>query len=271
MPIKENTLESIDPEIISSLNTCNNSYLKNIILQIINYHPDIKESVIEIIIKTCNNKTNDNINDLLASANLPLYPEHYRLSDFNTSCLSEEDQEKYEELSKLSFLYSEDKPNVLLYGLPDLGREKVASGLGDACCREQKSVFYITYDDFADIMKIHSGKPKQNKAYSSLLKTNCLIIENFAETTIYDESILESIHRLLETRAKAHQNSYIQHKYNPKKAFTPLCTIITSSYQPVDWTKIMVQDAKKTFGIARLFYQSYATTIHIDETNKPDS
>ena len=120
-------------------------------------------------------------------------------------------------------------------------------------------------------MKIHSGKPKYNKAYSSLLKTNCLIIGYFAETTIYDESILESMHRLLETRAKVHQNSYIQHKYNPKKAFTPLCTIITSSYQPVDWTKIMVQDAKKTFGIARLFYQSYATTIHIDETNKPDS
>ena len=104
VPIKENTLESIDPEIISSLNNCNNSYLKNIILQIINYHPDIKESVMEIIIKTCNNKTNDNINDLLASANLPLYPEHYRLSDFNTSCLSKEDQEKYEELSKHSFL-----------------------------------------------------------------------------------------------------------------------------------------------------------------------
>lgn len=108
--------------------------------------------------------------------------------------------------------YSEDKPNVLLYGLPDLGREKVASTLGDACCREQKSVFYITYDDFADIMKIHSGKPKPNKAYSSLLKTNCLIIGNFAETTIYDESILESMHRLLETRAKAHQNSYILKK-----------------------------------------------------------
>ena len=69
------------------------------------FSPDTN-SVIEIIIKTCNNKTNDNINDLLASANLPLYTEHYRLSDFNTSCLSEEDQEKYEELSKLSFLHS---------------------------------------------------------------------------------------------------------------------------------------------------------------------
>lgn len=51
MSTKENTLESIDPEIISSLNTCNNSYLKNIILQIINYHPDIKESAMKIIIK----------------------------------------------------------------------------------------------------------------------------------------------------------------------------------------------------------------------------
>ena len=68
-------------------------------------------------------------------------------------------------------------------------------------------------------MKIHSGKPKPSKAYRSLLTTNCLIIENFAETTIYDESILESMHRLLETRAKVHPNSYIQHKYNPKKSF----------------------------------------------------
>ena len=147
MSTKENTLESIDPEIISSLNTCNNSYLKNIILQIINYNPEIKDSVKELIAKISNNQKNDNINNLLVSANFPRYPEHHRISDFNPACLSKEDQEKYEELSKLSFLHSEDKPNVLLYGLPDLGREKVASTLGDACCREQKSVFYITYDD----------------------------------------------------------------------------------------------------------------------------
>ena len=80
----------------------------------------------------------------------------------------------------------------MLYGLSDLGREKVAIGLGDACCRDEKEVFYITYNKFADIMRLHCGKPKPNKIYSSLLKSNCLIIDKFAEQTLYDESLLGS-------------------------------------------------------------------------------
>lgn len=270
MSEKENTLEAIDPEILSALNTCKEPYLKRIILQIINYNPEIKDSVKELIAKISNNQKNDNINKLVVSASFPRYPEHYRLSDFNPACLSEEDQEKYKRLSKLSFLYGKDKPNVLLYGLSDLGREKVAIGLGDACCRDEKEVFYITYNKFADIMRLHCGKPKPNKIYSSLLKSNCLIIDKFAEQTLYDESLLGSMTQQLEERTNSHLESYILHKRNPEKPFVPKCTIITSSFQPVDWTNNMVQDPKKTYLIARLFYQNYATTIHIDETNMPE-
>lgn len=108
MPEKENTLEAIDPEILSALNTCKEPYLKRIILQIINYNPEIKDSVKELIAKISNNQKNDNINKLVVSASFPRYPEHYRLSDFNPACLSEEDQEKYKRLSKLSFLYGKD-------------------------------------------------------------------------------------------------------------------------------------------------------------------
>lgn len=73
--------------------------------------------------------------------------------------------------SMKDFLYGKDKPNVSLYGLSDLGREKVAIGLGDVCCRAEKEVLYITYNKFADIMRLHCGKPKPNKIYSSLLKS----------------------------------------------------------------------------------------------------
>ena len=73
MPEKENTLEAIDPEILSALNSCKEPYLKRIILQIINYNPEIKDSVKELIAKISNNQKNDNINKLVVSANFPRY------------------------------------------------------------------------------------------------------------------------------------------------------------------------------------------------------
>lgn len=120
-------------------------------------------------------------------------------------------------------------------------------------------------------MRLHCGKPKPNKIYSSLLKSNCLIIDKSAEQTLYDESLLGSMTQFIEERTNSHLDSYILHKRNPDKPFVPRCTIVTSSFQPVDWTNNMVQDPKKTYLIARLFYQNYATTIHIDETNMPEN
>lgn len=96
-------------------------------------------------------------------------------------------------------------------------------------------------------------------------KSNCLIIDIFVKQTLYDESILGSITQLIEDRTNSHLDSYILHKRNPNKPFVPGYTIVTSSFQPVDWTNNIVQDPKKTYLIARLFYQNYATTIHIDE------
>lgn len=112
----------------------------------------------------------------------------------------------------------------------------------------------------------------QTKYTASLLKSNCLIIDKLAEQTLYDESLLGSMtQQLIEERTNSHLDSYILHKRNPDKPFVPRCTIVTSSFQPVDWTNNMVQDPKKTYLIARLFYQNYATTIHIDETNMPEN
>ncbi len=125
MPEKEKTLEAIDPEILSALNSCKEPYLKRIILQIINYNPEIKDSVKELIAKISNNQKNDNINKLVVSANFPRYPEHYRLSDFNPACLSEEDQEKYERLS----LRQRQAKRVVVWSIRPWERES-SHGLG---------------------------------------------------------------------------------------------------------------------------------------------
>ena len=120
-------------------------------------------------------------------------------------------------------------------------------------------------------MRTHGVSPSSNTAYHVMMKANCLIIDDFAGTRIYDEELLDGITQFIEARVKAHKESYIQHKHNSKKPFVPCCTIATSSFEPVDWVKYMDQHEKKTYALARFFYQSYATIIHVDETNIPPS
>lgn len=266
-----NPFESVTPVMISYLNSCNQLYLKSVILQVILQHPELTESIQELLKKSCESQKNDKVNNLLSSAHLPGYPEHHRLSDFNSNCLSDNDQLKFNAISNLCFLNNENKPNVLLYGLADQGRDKIAIGLGDACCRAKQRVFYVSYTRFAEIIRTHGVIPNSNTAYSAMMKANCLIIDDFAGTKIYDEDLLDGITQFIEARAKAHKESYIQHKHNSKKPFIPCCTIATSSFEPVDWVKYMDQHEKKTYALARFFYQSYATILHVDETNLQSS
>ena len=93
------------------------------------------------------------------------------------------------------------------------------------------------------------------------MKKNCLIIDNFAEKTVYDEELLDEMAHFIQSRADAHRESYIQHKHNPKTPFVPSCTIVTSSFEPADWTNYMKQDDKKTYNIARFFCDNYASVF----------
>ena len=251
MPESEvmNPFEAVDPEIIASMKSCTIPYLRNVIIQIITQYPEMVDPVKEILVNAKGNRGNDRVNKLLADANFPCYPEHSRLSDFDPACLSETEQIKYKDISALSFLHDPKKPNVLLHGLADQGREKIAIGLGDACCRAKLSASFILYDDFVKIIRTHGLISGPNKAYNELKKKNCLIIDNFAGKTVYDEEILDGMAHFIKSRADAHRESYIQHKHNPKMPFVPCCTIVTSSFEPADWTNYMKQDDKKTYNI----------------------
>ena len=271
MPESEvmNPFEAVDPEIIASMKSCTIPYLRNVIIQIITQYPEMTDTVKELLVNAKGNCGNDRVNDLLAAANFPCYPEHSRLSDFDPACLSETEQIKYKDIAELSFLNDFKRPNVLLHGLAGQGREKIAIGLGDAFCRAKLRAYFISYDNFIKIIRTHGVISGSNKAYNELMKKNCLIIDNFAEKTVYDEELLDEMAQFIKSRADAHRESYVQHKHNPKIPFVPCCTIVTSSFEPVDWTNYMKQDDKKTYNIARFFCDSYATSFHVDENNSP--
>lgn len=261
----------IDEETLSTLKSCKNFYLKSIILNLLRDCPDLNKDIKECIKKTYDNQENDDINKLISSAHFPGYPEHYRLSDFDPSCLSEKDQKEYEELSKLSFLKSKKRPNVLLYGLPGQGREKLAIGLGDACCRAKMNVMYVDYAQFVDIIRTRGINSIFKKRYNLMAKTNCLIINNFAGTNVHDEDVLDGMTLFMEERTQSHTDSLIQHEHNSSSPFVPCCTIATSSFEPANWIGTMDQHEKKTFALARLFYSSHAVVIQVEESIKTPS
>ena len=161
MPKSEvmNPFEAVDPEIIDSMKSCTIPYLRSVIIQIITQYPEMADPVKELLVNAKGNRGNDRVNKLLAEANFPCYPEHSRLSDFDPACLSETEQIKYKDISELSFLHDPKKPNVFLHGLAGQGREKIAIGLGDACCRAKRSVFFVSYSRFAEIMRTHGVIP----------------------------------------------------------------------------------------------------------------
>lgn len=264
-----NPFEAVDSEIIASMKSCTIPYLRNVIIQIITQYPEMTDTVKELLVNAKANRGNDRVNDLLVAANFPCYPEHSRLSDFDPACLSETEQIKYKDIAELSFLNDFKRPNVLLHGLAGQGREKIAIGLGDAFCRAKLRAYFISYDNFIKIIRTHGLISGPNKAYNELKKKNCLIIDNFAEKTVYDEELLDEMAQFIKSRADAHRESYIQHKHNPKMPFVPCCTIVTSSFEPADWTKYMKQDDAKTYNIARFLCDNYAVSLHVDENNAP--
>ena len=126
------------------------------------------------------------------------------------------------------------------------------------------SVYYIPYSTFVETIRTRV-KPASKKIYEIMQKANCLIIDNFAGTRVYDQDILDCITQFLEERAQSHTDSCIQHEHNKSKPHIPRCTIVTSLFQPANWVGTMDQHEKKTFVLARLFYSSHATIINIDD------
>lgn len=256
-------------ELLKLMSFSKDRYLQSVILNIIERHPDQYEEIIELLTNSSANQKNDRINTLLSNACLPGYPEHDTLDTFDQTCLSEPDLKLFQDIQKLDFLKT-SKPNLNIYGPPGFGRERIATGLGDLCCRAEYRVRFIEFHNLMQTIRIHERDTKNHKLYDELLNVNCLIIDDFAGEKLYDAELINGLELLIHTRMSEHQKRFIQHKKDPKQKMQPRSTVITSSYVPIKWVTRFTTEDMTVLKLANLFLGS-GHTLTVDETNKPEN
>jgi len=244
-------------QVLQDIASFNNRYLGGILANLFESHPELQEEIADSIIDAVAAKENDNVNKLLEEAFLPGYPDHPTLSDFDASCLSKTDKEVYDTFMTLDCLTDRNrKPNLVLYGPPDCGKEKVAVGLGDRLCREGKSARFIDFHHLMEVLQTHGRLPSSNTLYRILTKVECLIIDDFACMNIHDADLLDSLYVLLRTRIDDH--------LSPKTKKKIRATFVTTHHHLEDWPRHLIGDDFKVLQIINILY-GRGTLLTIDE------
>lgn len=258
LEIPEETLKNID--------SFNNRYLGYILKSLYATHPEMQEVIDSELNKAISNKKHDKVQRLIEEADFPLYPNHFKLDDFDSSCLSDEDKKQLEELKALSFINS-DCPNITLKGPQHFGSEKLASGLGDMLCNKLYSVRYIKFSQLLAILSTHRTNASSNSEYEKLQKKDCLIIEDFAGEAVEDRDLLSAIYTFLETRVTSHRNSFSYARSRNNGRFKPSATIITTCRDYREWASFFDCDVNKTSSLIALFY-GYGWLLNVDEAKQ---
>lgn len=261
LQIPEETLKNID--------SFNNRYLGYILKSVYATHPEMQEIIDAELNKAISNKNHDKAQRLIEEAGFPLYPNHHKLDDFNSLCLSDEDKMQLEELKTLSFINS-DCPNITLKGPQHFGSEKLASGLGDMLCNKLYSVRYIKFGHLLTLLSTHTTNPSSNSEYEKLQKKDCLIIEDFAGESIVDRDLLAVLYTFLETRITSHRNSFSYAHSRNNGRFKPSATIITTCRDYQEWASFFDCDVNKAASLIALFY-GYGCLLNVDEAKEQKS
>ena len=264
--IQEQLLQ-IPDDTLKSIDSFGNRYLGFILKTIYVSYPDTRNSIEEKLSKAIANRKHDKVQSLLEDANLPLYPEHAKLDDFDTSCLNEQDQEQFQQLKTLDFLYS-DCPNITLLGPQNFGCEKLACGFGDAICHRLHGVYYIKFQHLISMLISHGSNASKNSEYEKLMKKDCLIVEDFAGTPIHDRDLLAELYTFFDARITAHRKSFSAAKGKQQSMKKPCVTIITTCRAYEEWYSFFDCDKMKAVSLATLFH-GYGNILYVDETNKP--
>jgi DNA replication protein DnaC len=230
-------------------------YLREVVTKINSSHPELYDEICEILETAMKNKMTDVINKRLSKACLPGYPDNYRLDDFNQSCLSGKDLKVFKELRTLEFINS-NQPNLLIYGPPGFGKEKIAIGLGDLLCRRNHIVRYVDFHTFINTIKNHGVIAKSNSIYDDLEKVEILIIDDFAGINVYDQEIIDGIYILLKTRLDNHLLAFSETRKNRRMVMIPRLTIITTCHPIGKWTEHFSTDPMTVLKMINILYGS---------------
>ena len=260
LQIPDATLKSID--------SFGSRYLGFILKTIYASYPDTQSFIDGELQKAISNRKHDKAQSLLDDANLPLYPNHAKLEDFDPSCLNEQDQELFQQLKTLDFMFS-DCPNITLLGPQNFGSEKLASGFGDSICHKLHSVYYIKFPHLVSILITHGSKTTKNSEYDKLTKKECLIIEDFAGTPIHDRDLLAELYIFLEARTSSHREAFSAAKAKNQPMKKTCITMITTCRAYEEWYSFFDCDKMKAVSLATLFH-GYGNILFVDEANKTE-
>lgn len=259
---------TIPDETLKNIDYFNNRYLGYVLKTVYALHPEIRDEIERELEKAVSNKKHDKVQRLIEDAGFPLYPNHYKLDDFNSTCLSDEDKKQLDDLKTLAFITS-DCPNITIKGPQHFGSEKLASGLGDALCSKLYSVQYIKFNHLLSLLSTHSMNSKSNSEYEKLQKKDCLIIEDFAGEAIVDRDLLSVLYTFLDTRITSHRNAFSYSRSKGSPSFKPSATIITTCRDYREWGSFFDSDINKAASLISLFY-GYGCIINVDEAKEEE-
>ena len=258
LQIPDKTLKNID--------FFGNRYLGFILKTVYASYPDTQSTIDAELVEAIENKQRDKAQSLIDEANLPLYPNHAKLEDFNPTCLNEQDQELFQRLKTLDFMFS-DCPNITLLGPQNFGAEKLASGFGDAICHKLHSVYYTKFQHLISMLITHGSKTARNNEYDKLMKKDCLIIEDFAGIPIHDRDLLAELYSFLDARISSHLKLFNAAKGKKQPMNKACITIITTCRAYEEWYSFFDCDKMKAVSLATLFH-GYGEILSVDEAYK---
>lgn len=234
-------------------------YFSDILYKLYKEHEELRDEICASIELATQNQKYDKSVELLEEVKLPMHPDHYKLKDFDASCLKKEDKETYDKIIRFAFLEARDHPNLIIYGPPGQGKEKLLIALADHFCRNNHSALYIKFRELLKILSTHEKISDSNTKYEDLLKTECLFIHDFAGQNIYDPDLLGALEELFQQRI---DKQIERHDKNWK----PHLTYIDTCYPTVEWIQHFTADQMKALNLVNLLF-GMGYTITVDESN----
>ena len=173
--------------------------------------------------------------------------------------LNEIYQDSFENMIKeLTFLNNRDKPNLLLFGKPEKGKELLSVLIGRAACKKGYKTNFIRYEYLLDILRGDGYFDPKHEPYKTLAKSECLIIDDFAGTIERDKMVISELQRFFRFRQANHLNG-------TGKKRRPHSTIFLSYYPFHKWNDYLADEDEKACYFKSMI-EDHGTMIKVDDS-----
>ena len=245
--------------IFNELKVFNDKYLANIVYSLYMNHDELQEEIEQRINLAKEKKEADSTENKLNCADFPYINEDTLKRGFNIDSLNEIDQDTFnEKIKDLSFLNDRDRPNLLLFGKPEKGKELLSVLIGRAACKKGYKTNFIPYEYLLDIFRGDRYFDLTEEPYNTLAKSECLIIDDFAGTIERDKMVISELQRFFRFRRA-------NHLIGKGKKRRPRSNIFLSYYPFHKWNDYLADEDEKACYFKSMI-EDHGTMIKVDDS-----